>query len=279
MPSFSSRLGQFVCGATALLAAVTSASAQATFTPNGNSGFSGNLGLGQGLTVSNDGLGGINFSVDLSGGNKGFDGNDVVIYVDNGTGGGFSSTATFNDTGAPDGDGGRQATSGLSHADPANRSVLNFGGVLAPQYGIDLGQYYGQVFRLGTPLIQTDGTAPGSTGANGITYHISADGNVANIDVPASDLGLNPALGGTLQLFATYISEDGYRSNEAIGTFESGSSTSQGYGVDQTVATDFSFGVVPEPSTWITGAACLVVAARCFSIPLFRLRSPGRPGC
>ena len=250
-----------------LITAATTVSAQTTFAANGNSGFSGNLGLGSGLTVSNDGHGGINFSLDLSGGtNKGFGGNDVVIYIDNGTGGGFNSTATLNDTGAPNADGGRQATSGLSSTNAANRSTLNFGGVLAPQYGIDLGRYYGQVFQLGNPLIQTDGVAPGGSGPNGILYSISTDGNVANIDVPAADLGLNPNSGATVRLFATYISEDGYRSNEAIGTFVSGSSTSQGYGFDQTVATDFSFSMVPEPSTWVAGALCLVVAARFFFV-------------
>ena len=248
-----------------LLSALGSVSAQITFAPNGNSGFGGNLGQGNGLTISNDGQGGIKLSLDLSGGGGGFGGgnvaNDVVIYVDTGAGGGISSTSVLTDTGAPNGDGGRQATSGLSNANTNNRSTLNFGGVLAPQYGIDLGQYYGQVFHLTTPsLTQTDGASPGGTGANGLTYAIN--GNVANIDVPATDLGLTAGAGATLQLFATYISEDGYRSNEAIGTFVSGDATAQGYGVDQTVATDFSFGVVPEPSTWCAGALCLVVAAR-----------------
>ncbi len=261
MPPFSLPLYRLAGPLAAVLVMATaSASAQTTFAPNGNSGFSGNLGLGQGLTVSNDGTGGIKFSLDLSGGNKGFGGNDVVIYVDNGTGGGISSTSILNDTGYPNGDGGRQATSGLSHDNPANRSTLNFGGVLTPQYGIDLGQYYGQVFKLGNPLNQTDGAAPGSSGPNGITYGMN--GNVANIDVPAADLGLNPNSGATIQLFATYISEDGYRSNEAIGTFVSGDATAQGYGVDQMVANDFSFTVVPEPSTWLAGALCLAVAAR-----------------
>lgn len=236
-------------------------SAQTTFAPNGNSGFSGNLGLGQGLTVSNDGSGGIRFTIDLSGGSiKGFNGNDVVIFVDNGQGGGFSSTASLNDTGAPNGDGGRQATSGLSNTNTANRSTLNFGSALAPQYGIDLGQYYGQVFQLGTPLLQVDGAVPGSTGSHGLTYGL--DGYTATIDVPASDLGLNPNSGATLRLFASYISEDGYRSNEAIGTFLSGGNAAQGYGVDQTVATAYSFAVVPEPSTWCAGAFCLLLAAR-----------------
>ena len=61
MLPFLSLFCKSICGAMVLLSTLGSVSAQTTFAPNGNSGFGGNLGQGNGLTISNDGQGGIKF--------------------------------------------------------------------------------------------------------------------------------------------------------------------------------------------------------------------------
>src|SRR5438874_12940091 len=86
----------------------------ATYSGNGNSGFSGPIGLGS-LTLTDNGT---TVSGTVNKGPNGF--NDVlVIYLDS-VGGGFSDTSGFADGG----DGLRKAISGFDGG--SNRSLMTF---------------------------------------------------------------------------------------------------------------------------------------------------------
>jgi hypothetical protein len=213
-----------------------------TFSGNGSTAFNGAVGDGT-LTVSDDGSGGVDFSLTLGNGQTNFGGNDFVLYLDNGKGGGISSTATLTD----DADGGRSA---VSEDSGSGRSTLNFNSVLAPQYAIDIESGYGDIFKLNTPsnLTLVDGAAPGAASANstGLTYtYAQGTPTVATLDLPAADFGLSSYSGGTLTFFGIQVSESGYSSNELIGS----ATGSGGWGNTQTVTVANTFtAAVPEAS-------------------------------
>jgi hypothetical protein len=229
-----------------------------TFDGNNNNGFSDNSAVGEGsLTVSDDGSGGVDFSFTLGnsvpwtsmGNGSGGNGeNDLIIYLDNGsgTGGIGSSTAGLDDAS----DGGRSAVSEYTatrDSGGVGQSILNFNGYMDPQYAIDLQSDYGDIFGLtnGGSLNFIDGNGtnagPSALGAN---FTISA--GVATLDLPTSDFGLSSFSGNTLKFVAIEVSETGYSSNEATESLTG----NQGWGKTQTLQGANSFTTaVPEASS------------------------------
>lgn len=204
----------------------------ATYSGNGNSGFGGPIGLGS-LTLTDNGT---TVSGTLNKGPNGF--NDVlVLYIDS-TAGGFADTSGFAD-GA---DGLRKAISGFDGA--ANRSLLTFSGGFSPDYAIALGpasDNFGGLWQLG------------NGGANSLNFISSVNLNpTGNNNSPTytfsfnvSQIGITPNSGTTFALFGTYLSNSGFRSDEAIAGNDVGA---QGWNpfLQTALAT---YTIVPEPST------------------------------
>src|ERR1051326_6216199 len=174
----------------------------ATYSGNGNSGFGGPIGLGS-LTLTDNGT---TVFGQVNKGPNGF--NDVlVLYIDS-VGGGFSDTSGFAD-GA---DGLRKAISGFDGG--ANRSLLTFTGGFQPDYAIALGpssDNFGGMWQLA------------NGGANSLNFITSV--NLNPTGTPSSptytfsfnvaQIGMAPNSGGTFELFGTYTSNSGFRSDEA----------------------------------------------------------------
>src|SRR5438093_3370809 len=203
----------------------------ATYSGNGNSGFGGPIGLGS-LTLTDNGT---TVSGTVNKGPNGF--NDVlVIYLDS-VGGGFSDTSGFADAN----DGLRKAISGFDGG--GNRSLLTFSGML-PDYAIALGpasDFFGGLWQLANG---------GNNSLNFISsVNLNPTGNnnspTYTFDINVSQLGLTPNSGTTLGLFGTYISNSGFRSDEAVAGNDAGT---QGW--NPFLVTAFAtYTIVPEPST------------------------------
>jgi hypothetical protein len=217
-----------------LLALGFYASAQTTYTGNGNTGFGGPVGLGS-LTLSDNGT---TITGTFTPGTSGFGGNGLVLYIDSGPGG-FASTAGFTDTS----DGNRSEISGLNGGNPADQSVLTFQSGFAPNYAIALSpggaENFGGIWTLvngGTfPFDGSANLTPTSSGASSYTFSI-----------PVTDIGLTPDSGQSFTLFGTYISDTGFRSTEAIAGNDTGT---QGWNpFTQTGDATYTIESVPEPS-------------------------------
>ncbi len=246
-----------------LLAAGLATTAHATdYAGNGNTGFNGVVGTGT-LSVTNDSSGAYVFSFTLGGQQTNFGGNDLVIYIDNGQGGGIgTSTANLTDTN----DGGREAVSEYSGT---NRSTLNFGGFLNPQFALGLSINNANVYGLvnnGT-FSFNGGQGVGGTSQGGVTYAVTvgngtSTSTILTATVPAADLGLTANTAASLELLGIQISETGYSSNEAT----VGITGNLGYGNAQTIAgVDTFVATVPEPGTWgmaLLGLGGLIVVQR-----------------
>ena len=217
--------------ATLFVSLCLSASA-ATYPGNGNTGFGGPVGLGS-LTLTDNGT---TVSGTVNKGPNGF--NDVlVLYIDS-VPGGFADTSGFADSG----DGLRKAISGFDGG--ANRSLLTFTGML-PDYAIALGpssDNFGGLWQLANGganslnYINTVNLNPTGT-PNSPTYTFSFN---------VSDIGLTPNSGATFELFGTYTSNSGYRSDEALPGNDAGA---QGWNpFIQTALATYTI-AVPEPST------------------------------
>jgi hypothetical protein len=192
--------------AAALLAAfgLVNLASATVYTGNGNNGFGGPVGQGS-LNLTNSGT---NVSGTLTKGPGDF--NDVlVLYVDS-VAGGIGDTSVLNDAG----DGLRRAISGFDGS--TNRSTLTFPSGFAPDYAIALGpsaESFGGVWQLtansgnnGLPFVSSANLTPtGGGSASAPTFNFSFD---------AAQLGVAP--GGSFNLLGTYISNSGYRSNEAL---------------------------------------------------------------
>lgn len=207
-------------GASALLAWTGHA---ATYLGNGNTGFGGAVGQGS-LLLTDDGT---TLYGTFTRGSGNF--NDaLVIYIDSILGG-ASSTLNYTDSG----DGLRRAISGYNGTD---RSVLTMPAGFLPDYAIALGpasDSYGGLWALveGGSHTWLAGVSLTPLVNNAATYTFSL--NLASIGSPLS-----------FKLLGTYISNTGYRSDEALATAVSGVQgwnpfTANGYGIY----------VVPEPST------------------------------
>src|SRR6267378_1508597 len=175
----------------------------ATYSGNGNSGFGGPIGLGS-LTLTDNGT---TISGQINKGPNGF--NDaLVIYIDS-QAGGFADTSGFAD-GA---DGLRKAISGFDGG--GNRSLMTFAPGFSPDYAIALGpssDNFGGLWQLA------------NGGANSLNFVSSVNLNpTGNNNSPTytfslnvAQLGLTPNSGATFSLLGTYISDSGYRSDEAM---------------------------------------------------------------
>jgi hypothetical protein len=220
-------------GAAFLIALALSAQA-ATYSGNGMSGFGGPIGLGS-LTLTDNGT---TVFGQVNKGPNGF--NDVLVLYVNSVGSGFADTSGFADGF----DGLRRAISGFDGG--ANRSLLTFGGGFLPDYAIALGpssDNFGGLWQLASggpgslPFVNSVNLVP--TGNNlSPTYTFSFN---------VSDIGMVPNSGGTFELFGTYISNSGYRSDEAVAGNDVGA---QGWNpfVQTALAT---YTIVPEPSTLV----------------------------
>ena len=213
------------------LISLSVAASAATYSGNGNTGFGGPIGLGS-LTLTDNGT---TVSGTVNKGPNGF--NDVLVFYIDSVPGGFADTSGFAD-GA---DGLRKAISGFDGG--ANRSLLTFGGML-PDYAIALGpasDNFGGLWQLANgganslPFITSVNLNP--TGSNNSpTYTFSFN---------VSDIGMSPNSGGTFKMLGTYISNSGYRSDEAVAGNDVGA---QGWNpfIQTALA---SYTIVPEPSS------------------------------
>ncbi len=203
----------------------------ATYSGNGNSGFGGPIGLGS-LTLTDNGT---TVSGTVNKGPNGF--NDVlVLYIDS-QAGGFADTSGFAD-GA---DGLRRAISGFDGG--GNRSLLTFSGGFSPDYAIALGpasDNFGGLWQLA------------NGGANSLNFVASVNLNPTGtagsptytFSFNVSQIGMTPNSGSTFAMLGTYISDSGYRSDEAVAGNDVGA---QGWNPFlQTASATYT--IVPEPS-------------------------------
>lgn len=186
--------------------------------------------------------------------------NNLVIYVDS-VAGGFADTSGFKDTA----DGSRKAISGYNSA--SQNSVMTFASGFAPDYGISLrsvsGDSFGGLWQLA------------NGGANSLLFKQNVSLSPLNNSSAASytfsfslaNVGLLP--GQSFSLFATFVSNTGNRSAEAIAGDDianTAPTTLKGFvPFTQTAFSSYTT-TVPEPSLagllGIAGAAAL--AARRF---------------
>jgi len=224
-------------------------SARATdYFGNGKTGFGGPIGQGS-LTLTDDGT---TISGTVTKGPNGF--NDaLVLYVDS-VPGGFSATTGFADGGDPL----RKAISGFDGG--GNRSLLTMPSGFGADYAIALGpasDSYGGLWQLANggnnSLVSISSVNLNPTGnASASTYTFSFD---------VRQIGLSPNSGQSIRLLGTYISNSGYRSDEALAGDVSGT---QGYN-PFTGTADPSYTIVPEPSTGLLfglAAFCAVLGRR-----------------
>jgi len=219
----------------------------ATYSGNGNSGFGGPIGLGS-LTLTDNGT---TVSGQINKGPNGLN-DTLVLYIDS-TAGGFSDTSGFADTF----DGLRKSISGF---DGANRSLLTMSGGFLPDYAIALGpanENFGGLWQLA------------NGGANSLPFVTSVNLNpTGNNNSPTytfsfnvSQIGLTPSSGATFRLLGTYISNGGFRSDEAVAGNDVGA---QGWNPFLQTAS-VSYTIVPEPSTFAFlgfGLAIMAVVRR-----------------
>ena len=221
----------------------------ATYSGNGKSGFGGAIGQGS-LTLTDDGA--IVSGTVTKGAAGGF--NDaLVLYVDS-VPGGFTNTSGFTDSG----DGLRKAISGFDG--DTNRSVLTMPSGFGADYAIALGpapsESFGGLWQL------SNGGGNNSLGfISSVNLNPTGDASSPSytFSFDVSQIGLSPNSGQSIRLLGTYISNTGFRSDEALAGNVTGT---QGYNPFVGTA-DASYTIVPEPSTALLfGLAALAVFGR-----------------
>jgi hypothetical protein len=228
-----------------IVSMVSTPSSAAIYLGNGNTGFGGPIGLGS-LTLTDDGT---TISGTLTKGTNNF--NDVlVIYLDSVTGG-FADTSGFADGN----DGLRRAISGFDGG--GNRSVLTMASGFSPDYAIALGpasDNFGGLWQLnnggGGSLGFITSVSLSPTGTNSsAAYTFSFD---------LSDIGLIPNSGQSFGLLGTYISNSGFRSNEALPGNVSGNQGWNPFSVTAFDSYTTLAAAVPEPATIVVWGLLLV---------------------
>jgi hypothetical protein len=219
--------------AAAGLIAISFSASATTYNGNGNTGFGGPVGGGS-LTLTDNGA---TISGTFTKGPNGVN-DSLVLYIDS-VSGGFADTSGFADAN----DGLRKSISGFDGG--ANRSLLTFASGFSPDYAIALGpanSSFGGLWQLNNGganslnFISTVNLNPVGSSSSA-TYTFSFD---------ASQIGLTPFGGQSFQLFGTYTSDSGFRSDEAIAGNDSGT---QGWNpFTQTGVGNYTL-AVPEPST------------------------------
>ena len=210
----------------------------ATYSGNGNSGFGGPVGLGS-LTLTDNGT---TLSGTLNKGPNGF--NDVlVLYIDS-VAGGFADTSGFAD-GA---DGLRKAISGFDGG--GNRSLMTFAGSFLPDYALALGpssDNFGGLWQ----LANGGANSLGFVNSVSLTPTGTPTSPTYTFSLNLADIGLTPGAGQSFEIFGTYTSNSGYRSDEAVAGNDVGAQAWNPF-----LQTGFStYTTVPEPSTMVLGAA------------------------
>ena len=237
---------RYLISFTASALALCFSTSAATYSGNGNSGFGGPIGLGS-LTLTDDGT---TVSGTVNKGPNGF--SDVLVLYVNSTRGGFLETQGFAD-------GANGLTKAISGFDGgANRSLMTFTGGFVPDYAIALGpasDNFGGLWQLG------------NGGANSLnfvsTVNLNPTGNnnspTYTFSFNVSQIGITPNTGATFYLSGTYISDSGFRSDEAVAGNDVGA---QGWNPFLQTAS-VSYTIVPEPSTLaLFGLAALSGLAR-----------------
>lgn len=202
--------------ATALLLPPTGhAQTTQTFNGNGQSGFSGFLGLGS-LTVSQSTAGDVTFSL-TGGGPNGptLNDNGVAVYIDSVTGG-FADTSQFSDNG----DAGHEIVSGANtgtnpginggvNGNPANlpsRSLVTFAPNFGADYALSFESGYVSLFKLA------------AGGDNSLIYVTGAGQNGAPLTLTVTSAQLGLSSGQGFSFAGTLISgTSAFRSNESLG--------------------------------------------------------------
>jgi hypothetical protein len=193
-----------------------------TYPGNGATGFGGPIGKGT-LTLTDDGT---NIYGTLTNGNGASLNDCLVIYIDNGMGGGFNSTLDFTD----DADPNRKSISGY---DGTHRSVMTFMTNFNPQYAIALFPNNGTGGFTGLWTLKNNGTFPFIANvSNGPLTVAGPNGFLFAV----TDIGLTQGTKASIKIFGTLISDTAFRSDEAIAGNDSGTDgnnpfTQTGYGV------------------------------------------------
>lgn len=174
------------------------------FPGNGKTGFGGPVGNGS-LDINNDG---VNIQFKLNKGGGGF--NDIlVIYLDvDETASGYGTTAAFTDVSS----GLRKAISGYDDASDRGRATIIFNNDFLPEFALA----FGAGGNNGSELVQlVSGAEHISIATPSVAGGGSANSAAFSVVVTAAQLGLSNTIG--FKFIATYISNTGYRADEAIG--------------------------------------------------------------
>lgn len=198
---------------TLLLLSFAAISQTSMYQGNGNWGFNGTPGqgpIGSGvLTINYDGTH-LNFTLvtpNSNGVNLGT--NVFAIYIDNGMGGGFSSTTGFTDQ-TP---GVKSVADAIASVYGSNRSDLTFPTGFKPQYGLGISPSASGdnpstlLTKLANGGAFTTVASPALTDTGSVYYKIS---------ITPAQIGLTGA-SFSFHFIGTLSSSDAYRSNEAIG--------------------------------------------------------------
>ncbi len=198
---------------TLLLLFITTFSQTKIYQGNGNWGFNGTVGegpIGSGtLTINYDGTH-LNFTLvtpNSNGVNLGT--NVFAIYIDNGKGGGFSSTTGFTDQ-TP---GVKSVADAIASVSGTNRSDLTFPTGFKPQYGLGISASSSGdnpttlLTKLANGGAFTTIASPTLTDTGSVYY---------NISITPAQIGLT-GTSFSFHFIGTLTSSDAYRSNEAIG--------------------------------------------------------------
>jgi hypothetical protein len=175
----------------------------------------------------------------------------VVIYIDS-VSGGLSSTSLLDDGG----DDLRRAVSGFNGG--ANRSTVFFPSGFQADYAIALHNNnftFGGLWQLianpgnnGLPFVRSVNLSGGGTTQPTYTFQFDW-----------SDIGLASA--SSFKFVATYVSNTGYRSNEAIG--ESDADPFNNYGWTPMTFSGLRIYPVPEPSSAVLAGLMALVLFGC----------------
>jgi hypothetical protein len=173
----------------------------ANLSGNGSTDWGGCVGQGT-LVLTDDGTT-VSATIDLGDGKTDFcGGNNLVIYIDTGAGGGFSSTSGMNDQS----DINHQIICGIVGS---AQSVMTFEAGFSPQYAISLVPgVYGGLWKL------ANGGNGSLTWVDGV--NLSSTGTGYTFSFPVTDLGLTAEARHNINMFGTLISWTAYRSSECL---------------------------------------------------------------
>lgn len=210
-----------------------------TYFGNTASGFGGAIGQGS-LNLSDNGT---TLSGTINRGSGGDFNDALVLYIDS-VPGGFSTTSGFTDIA----DGLRKAISGFNGG--VSRSELTFAPGFTPDYAIALGpdnEGFGGLWQL------VNGGSHTFIGTANLTPLNTNTAPLYTFSVPVSQFGLTPNSGQTFGLLGTYVSNTGFRSDEAIAAAAFGGLQGHNPFLHTGPVETYTIAPVPEPSTLALG--------------------------